>query len=77
MKTIGVSEAKTRFLALIEDIERGESVVITKNGTPVARLIRYAEPTVRREFGFDEGRIEISDDFDDTPSDMVDALARA
>lgn len=42
MKTIGAFEAKTHFSALLEEIERGQEVTITKHGRPVARLVPIA-----------------------------------
>jgi prevent-host-death family protein len=39
MNTIQASEAKTRFLSLLDEVERGASVIITRHGKPVARLI--------------------------------------
>ena len=39
MTTVGVFEAKNKLSALIEKVERGEKVVITRNGKPVARLV--------------------------------------
>ena len=39
MKTVGASEAKTHFSALLEAIERGEEITITKHGRPVAKLV--------------------------------------
>ena len=38
MRQIQASEAKTKFLQLLDDIERGETVVITRHGKPIARL---------------------------------------
>jgi prevent-host-death family protein len=38
MKTIQASEAKTRFLSILDDVERGETVIITRHGKPVARI---------------------------------------
>lgn len=43
MKTIQASEAKAKFLRILDDVERGESVVITRHGKPVARLSPQAE----------------------------------
>lgn len=39
MQTIGAFEAKTHFSALLEKVERGEQVIITKHGHPVAKLV--------------------------------------
>ena len=41
MKEIGIYEAKTHLAELIDDVELGEHVVITRRGRPVARLIPY------------------------------------
>jgi prevent-host-death family protein len=50
MKTVNVHEAKTHLSALLSEVERGEDVVIARNGTPVARLVRVA-PAPQRERG--------------------------
>ena len=39
MREIGAFEAKNRLSALLEQVERGEEVVITRRGKPVARLV--------------------------------------
>ena len=44
MDTIGSFEAKTNFSALLERVERGEQIVITRRGKPVARLVPIAKP---------------------------------
>ncbi len=38
MKTVGAFEGKTHFSRLLADVEAGETIIITKNGRPVARL---------------------------------------
>jgi prevent-host-death family protein len=39
MKRVGVYEAKTQLARLLGEVERGESVTITRHGRPVARLV--------------------------------------
>jgi prevent-host-death family protein len=39
MQSIGAFEAKTHFSALLEKVEKGEQVIITKHGHPVAKLV--------------------------------------
>jgi prevent-host-death family protein len=36
--TVGAFEAKTHLSALLDRVERGEEILITKHGRPVARL---------------------------------------
>ena len=38
MKTVGAYEAKTHLSRLLEEVEKGETIVITKHGSPVAML---------------------------------------
>ena len=40
MKHVGMFEAKTNLSALVEEVERGGQVVITRHGKPVAKLVR-------------------------------------
>jgi prevent-host-death family protein len=39
MPLIGAYEAKTRLSQLLEQVARGEEVIITKHGVPVASLV--------------------------------------
>ncbi|MDI3471003.1 MAG: Prevent host death protein, Phd antitoxin [Pseudolabrys sp.] len=39
-KHVGMFEAKTNLSALVEEVEKGGSVVITRHGKPVAKLVR-------------------------------------
>lgn len=47
MRTLQAAEAKTHFLRILDDVERGETVIITRRGKPVARLSPEAE--IQRE----------------------------
>lgn len=38
MRAVSVTTAKREFSSLIRDVERGETVLITRRGRPVARL---------------------------------------
>jgi prevent-host-death family protein len=74
MKSIGLFEAKTHFSALIHDVEGGESIVVTKKGKPVARIVPFVDPAASREFGFDEGLIWMADDFNELPPEIAEAF---
>jgi prevent-host-death family protein len=39
MLTVGAFEAKTKLSELLDAVERGEEVTITRRGEPVARLV--------------------------------------
>lgn len=46
MKTIGAYEAKTHLPRLLDEVEKGERITITKHGRPVAVLIPHGSSTV-------------------------------
>jgi prevent-host-death family protein len=45
MAEVGAFEAKTHLSHLLERVERGETITITRHGKPVARLIPIARPS--------------------------------
>ena len=47
MTEIGAFEAKTNLSELLDRVERGEEVVITRRGRPVARLVPAADTRQR------------------------------
>ena len=47
MRSVGSFEAKTHLSELLASVERGEEIVITRRGTPVARLLPIAEASQR------------------------------
>ena len=72
--SVNVHEAKTHLSKLLARVEKGETILIARDGKPVARLVPVA-PKVRRKAGFDKGRIWVSPDFDaPLPDDLLDAF---
>jgi prevent-host-death family protein len=63
VKIVNMHEAKTTLSQLVEQVERGEEVVLARAGQPVARIvaIRAGE---RRRLGQWKGRVRMADDFD-------------
>jgi prevent-host-death family protein len=49
MKEIGAFEAKTKLGQLLDWVEAGEEVIITRRGKAVARLVPPGSATVDRE----------------------------
>jgi prevent-host-death family protein len=43
---VGAFEAKTHLSKLLERVRKGEQIVITRHGTPVARLVPPEDPVV-------------------------------
>jgi prevent-host-death family protein len=45
--TVGASEARTRLANLIRAVERGDTVIITRHGKPVAQLVPIKDERAR------------------------------
>lgn len=69
MSHIDVHQAKSRLEELIEQVARGEEVIITKSNQPVGRLSGVTGKR-RRRFGSVKGEIWMSDDFDEPLEDF-------
>ena len=66
MDTINIHEAKTHFSRLIERASNGETVIISKAGKPVAKLVPLEPPADvdrSKRLGGLRGQLTIPDDF--------------
>lgn len=57
-------EAKTSLSRLVDRASKGEEIILSKAGKPLAKLVPYERSAVPRQPGGWEGRIRISEDFD-------------
>ncbi len=81
MKTISIREAKNRLTELAREVERGETFVVTRNGSPVFELTPHrprrglrleAIEEFKRKRGIETLVVFIADDFDDPlPEDFL------
>jgi len=69
---VGAFEAKTHLSRLLDEVERGASIVITRHGKPVAEL-RPATVAVSAKFGCAKGKsFYMAPDFDAPLDDFKD-----
>ncbi len=57
MTKVGAYEAKSHFAELLKRTERGETILITRHGKPIARLVPVADAT-REELTQAIGRLK-------------------
>lgn len=69
---MNVHEAKTNLSRLLEQAERGEEVIIARDGTPVARLVALPR---KRVAGRLVGKMNVPDSFfDPMPEEFLEAF---
>lgn len=72
MPTVNIYEAKTRLSQLVDQAAGGEDVVLCRNGKPLVRITRLAEPMRRVKFGVLKGKVKVARDFDaPLPDDVL------
>ena len=74
MPTITVADAQTQLPQLIERLVPGESVVITRENKPVARLTAEAAPRKPRKAGNCKGLIAIVAEDDEHLKDFAEYM---
>lgn len=72
MKTLQLHEVKAHLSRLVEEVANGEGIVISRYGTPVAKLVGLSRPG-RRELGFHPIDFE-SDLLEPTDDEVVEAF---
>ena len=73
-RTVNLYEAKTHLSALVDAAERGEEIIIAKNGVAKARLAPLPKaPRERRPSGLMKISY-IADDFDATDESVIESF---
>ena len=49
MKSVGIFAAKSRLSEIVAEVERGERVVLTRNGRPVAEIVPVSSDKKKAE----------------------------
>lgn len=47
-RSVGVYDAKSSLTKLLSDVQKGDTVTITKHGKPIARLVPVADDKARQ-----------------------------
>ena len=71
-QTINIHEAKTRLSQLIQQVENGEEIIISRANKPIARLVAYQDKVKQRRLGEAKGMVEILPDFEQLPEDFME-----
>ena len=71
--TVSLYEAKTQLSRLVDRALRGDEVLITRHGRPVARLVPATPARTPRKLGALRGKIHVAKDFDaPLPDDLLE-----
>jgi prevent-host-death family protein len=63
--TVPLAEAQANLLTLLEKVAVGEEIVITRDDTPIARVVPIRKPQPRPQYGSCKGMLTIVSDDDE------------
>lgn len=69
-----ITEAKAHFSMLLDRVSRGEEVIISRAGKPVAVIEPYHADRQPRRPGLLRGKVRMAADFDELPPEVGAAL---
>ena len=63
---VNILEAKTKLSDLVRKVETGEeeSVIISRRGKPIAKIVVYSDSPVSKRIGVARGRLKSPEDLD-------------
>ena len=70
MHRVSIAEASANLEALIEEVAKGEEVIITKGRNEAFKIVREPEAGPTPRFGSARGLIRMSSDFDEPLADF-------
>jgi antitoxin (DNA-binding transcriptional repressor) of toxin-antitoxin stability system len=62
-KIVSIQVSETMLSQLIARAEAGEEIIITRDKSPVARLVPVRRMTAKRQFGALRGKARVDSDF--------------
>jgi len=63
-RQFNIHDAKTNLSRIIDRVEHGEEIIISRAGTPVAKVVPIAPRARRTRRGSLAGRLVLADDWD-------------
>jgi prevent-host-death family protein len=69
-----IHEAKTNLSRIVERVERGEEVILSRAGTPVAKVVPLVRRVNRTKRGSLRGKLVLPPDWDS--AEVNDVIAR-
>ncbi len=63
---VNILEAKTKLSDLVRKVETGEeeSIIISRRGKPIAKIVVYSDSPVSKRIGVARGRLKSPEDLD-------------
>lgn len=74
MVTSTIDEAQSQLARLIGLAEKGEEIIIAREGKPVVRLVPCGQADRPRQGGQWHNQVRIAPDFDELPPDIGEAF---
>lgn len=74
MRTVDVKNLQAKFDYWLDRVTMGEEITITREGSPLAKLVRHHDGAEARKPGCWAGQVHMAEDFDELPEDIARAF---
>ena len=71
MLEVNIQEARTHLSRLLKRVAKGEEIIISRAGRPVAWLVPFTSAAKKRKPLFDPGKVILADNFEDFPPEYM------
>jgi antitoxin (DNA-binding transcriptional repressor) of toxin-antitoxin stability system len=68
-KTVTVHDVQSHLPKILAMVSEGNIIVISENDKPLAKIVPVSAQSTKRTAGLNEGKIWVSDDFDNSLPD--------
>ena len=68
---IDIQTTDSSLQKLLQRVEAGEEILITRTQKPIVRLVPLTAPPIQRRIGEAKGMVKIAPDFDEMPEDWM------
>jgi antitoxin (DNA-binding transcriptional repressor) of toxin-antitoxin stability system len=73
METVTIHVAKTTLSQLLARVEAGEEIILARGKEPIAKLVPFQPPPMKRRFGALQGVVSVGAEFFEPLSEQEQA----
>jgi antitoxin (DNA-binding transcriptional repressor) of toxin-antitoxin stability system len=63
VETVTIHTAKTTLSQLLAHVEAGEEIILARGKEPIAKLVPFQPPPIKRQFGALRGIVSVGPEF--------------
>jgi prevent-host-death family protein len=74
METINIHFAKTHLSKIIQEVENGSEIILSRAGTPIAKITPYNKPSKSRIPGLWQQQTKANIQLEELPTEIINSF---